>query len=90
MDTARVGEGDKDKAQPGLIRQAIEKEVRKMEGHGNWRCMAVVKDVRREYIRVVCRDEAELQHVKEAAQKISMPGARVLVLRDQLYLVKWR
>jgi hypothetical protein len=86
VDTSRVGEDDKDKAQPGAIRQAIEREVRKMEGHENWRCMAVVKDVRREYIRLTCRDEAELQHVKEAAQKISIPRARVL--RDQLYPVK--
>jgi hypothetical protein len=48
--------------------------------------MAVVKDVRREHIRVTCRDEVELQHVKEAAQKASIPGARVL--RDQLHPVK--
>ena len=86
VDTSRVEEDDKDKAQPGAIRQAIEKEVRKLEGRENWRCMAVVKDVRREHIRVTCRDEVELQHVKEAAQKASIPGARVL--RDQLHPVK--
>jgi hypothetical protein len=86
VDTSRVEEDDKDKAQPGAIRQAIEKEVRKMEGHENWRCMAVVKDIRREHIRITCRDEVELQHVKEAAQKAAIPGARVL--REQLHPVK--
>lgn len=37
-------------------------------------------------VRVICRDEGEAQIVKEAAQKISVPGVRVL--RDQLYLVR--
>ena len=37
-------------------------------------------------IRVACRDEAEHQRVKEAAQKTAAVGARVL--RDQPYPVK--
>ncbi len=37
-------------------------------------------------IKVVYTDEAELQRIKEAAQKTMAPGARVL--RDQLYPVK--
>jgi len=35
---------------------------------------------------VICRHEDEIQQVKEAAQKIEIPGIRVL--RDQLYPVK--
>jgi hypothetical protein len=35
---------------------------------------------------VICRDESETQLVKEVAQKISVPGVRVL--RDQLYPVR--
>ena len=49
--------------------------------------MAVVKDPRNIVrIRVTCRDEAELQWVKEAAQKSLVTGTRVL--QDQLYPVK--
>jgi hypothetical protein len=40
----------------------------------------------RERIRVACRDEAELQRLKEAAQKPAAEGARVLP--DELDLVK--
>ncbi|OWT42387.1 reverse transcriptase [Pochonia chlamydosporia 170] len=37
-------------------------------------------------IKVICRNEAELQLVKEVAEKTVVPGARVM--RDQLYPVK--
>lgn len=39
-----------------------------------------------ERVKVICRDEAELQRVKEAAQKTAVVGARVM--RGQLYAVK--
>ncbi|KAM4062556.1 endonuclease-reverse transcriptase domain-containing protein [Hirsutella rhossiliensis] len=39
-----------------------------------------------EQVKIICRDEAELQRVKEAAQKTAVTGARVM--RDQLYPVK--
>jgi hypothetical protein len=87
IDTSRVGEEERSKAQPGAVRKAIEEEIRTVEGHANWRCAAVIRDARNtERIRVACRDEAELQRVKEAAQKTAAAGARVL--RDQLYPVK--
>ena len=86
VDTSRVQEEDQGKAQPGTIRQAIEKEMRTTEGREGWRCAAVIRDPRNTTrIRITCRDESELQRVKEAAQK-SVSGARVL--RDQLYPVK--
>uniref|UniRef100_A0A093V3N6 Leucine-rich repeat protein SHOC-2 n=1 Tax=Talaromyces marneffei PM1 TaxID=1077442 RepID=A0A093V3N6_TALMA len=51
------------------------------------RCAAVVKDAKNaDRIKVVCRHEDEIQLVKEAAQKLKIPGLRVL--RDQLYPVK--
>jgi hypothetical protein len=78
IDTSRVGEEERSKVQPGTIRKAIEEEIRTLEGQENWRCAAV--------IRIACRDEAELQQVKKAAQKTAAAGARVL--RDQLYPVK--
>jgi hypothetical protein len=87
IDTSRVGEEDKNKANPGAIRKAIEDEMRTGEGQEKWRCAAVIRDARNtERIRVACRDEAELQRVKEAAKKTAAEGARVL--RDQLYPVK--
>lgn len=87
VDTSRVEEGDRQRTQVGGIRQAIEGEVRAKEGHETWRCAAVVKDARNaDRIKVICRSEAELQLVKEAAERTVVPGARVL--RDQLYPVK--
>jgi hypothetical protein len=87
IDTSRVGEEDKPKAQLAAVRQAIEKEIRETERRETWRCVAVTKDPKNiNRIRVTCRDEAELQKVKEAAQKTAARGARLL--RDQLYSVK--
>jgi hypothetical protein len=87
VDTSRVEEKDKDKAQPVTVRQAIEQEVRKSEDRKNWRCVAATKDPKNTArIRIAYRSEAELQLVKEAAQKSAATGARVL--RDQLYPVK--
>lgn len=87
VDTSRVEEEDKSKAEPAFIRQAIEREMRTRIDQDNWRCTAVIRDPRNmARIRVTCRNENELQLVKEAAQKIATPGARVL--RDQLYPVK--
>jgi hypothetical protein len=69
------------------IRETIEKEIRAREGQEKWRCAAVVKDVRKaDRVKLICRNEAELKLVKEVAQKIMVPGTRVL--RDQLYPVK--
>ncbi|KAL3713548.1 hypothetical protein TMatcc_002251 [Talaromyces marneffei ATCC 18224] len=87
IDTSRVGEDDKVKAQIANVRQLIEKEIQGNEEIRNWRCAAVVKDAKNaDRIKVVCRHEDEIQLVKEAAQKLKIPGLRVL--RDQLYPVK--
>ena len=87
VDTSKVEEENKDKVQPGVIRQAIENGMRTTEGHESWRCAAVIKDPRNPArIRITCRNEAELQYVKETAQKTLVPSVRVL--RDQLYPVK--
>ena len=87
IDTSRVEEQDRGRAQIGSIRQAIESEVRAKEGQATWRCAAVVRNSRNtEQVKIICRDEIELQRVKEAAQKTAVTGARVM--RDQLYPVK--
>ncbi|KJZ70127.1 hypothetical protein HIM_10497 [Hirsutella minnesotensis 3608] len=87
IDTSRVSESNKTKAQIGSIRQAIETEMRAMNGQETWRCAAVVRESRNaDRVKIVCRDEAELQMVKEAAQKTAVEGSRVM--RDQLYPVR--
>ncbi|KJZ68744.1 hypothetical protein HIM_11864 [Hirsutella minnesotensis 3608] len=63
IDTSRVEEQDRGRAQLGSIRQAVESEVRTKEGQTTWRLSA---------------DEIELQRVKEAAQKTAVTGARVM------------
>lgn len=87
IDTSRVEEKDKGRVQVADVRKAIETEVQTQENMGNWRCAAVVKEGRNpDRVRVVCRDEGEVKIVKNAAQKITVPGVRVL--RDQLYPVR--
>jgi hypothetical protein len=82
-----VEEKEKGKVQVADVRKAIEAEIRTRENMGDWRCAAVVKEARNpDRVKVVCRDEGEVQLVKEAAQKISVSGVRVL--RDQLYPVR--
>ncbi|KAF6527575.1 hypothetical protein HZS61_007877 [Fusarium oxysporum f. sp. conglutinans] len=62
IDTSRVSEEDRGKAQVGEVRQAIEEKVRAREGgQSNWRCAAVVKDL-----------------VREAAERTMVKGVRVL------------
>lgn len=89
IDTSSVSEEDKSKVQVGGIRQAIEDEVRKKEDRRGWQCAAVLKDTRcADRIKVICRDEKEMNIVKEAAEKTAVQIVRVL--RDQLYPVQDR
>lgn len=87
IDASRVEEENRDKAKAGGIRRAIEEEMRAAPERPDWRCAAVVQDAKRpDRIKIICRDEAEMQLVKEAAQKTAIPGTRVM--RDQYYPVK--
>lgn len=71
----------------GPIREAVETEIRMMEGYMHWRCCAVTVDPKNtNRIRIACRDEAEHQLVKEVAEAKIGAGARVL--RDELYPIK--
>jgi hypothetical protein len=70
----------------GMVRAAIEKEMRTLENQANWRCRAVTVDhLTQSRIRIACRSEDEHQLVKRAAEKI---GAGARVLRDELFPVK--
>lgn len=86
IDISRVNENEIE-TQPGTIRQTIEREMRTTREHEGWRCLAVNKDPRNSArVRIACRNETELQQVKEVAQRTVVAGARVL--RDQLYPIK--
>ncbi|KAH7247633.1 uncharacterized protein BKA55DRAFT_70561 [Fusarium redolens] len=87
IDTSPIGEEKKAKSQVREVRLAIEEKVRARDGRQSWRCAAVIKDTRNaDRIKVVCRDEAEMQLVREVAEKAVVKGTRVI--RDQLYPVK--
>jgi hypothetical protein len=82
IDTSRVGEEDRSKVHPGLIRQAIEEEIRAGDGQDKWRFAAVIGDGwNTERVRIACRNEAELQRVKEAARKTAAVVARAFLLK---------
>jgi hypothetical protein len=87
IDISGAGNDDSNKAQIGEVRQAIEAAVRTRKKDERWRCAAVIRGVRNaNIIKVICRDEAELHMVREAALGADMPGARIL--RERLYPVK--
>lgn len=87
IDTSGVAREDKDKAQVAEIRKTIERELRAMENKEQWRCAAVTKEARNpNRVKVICRSEEEARFVKEAIQKTTTPGLKVL--RDKLYPIK--
>jgi hypothetical protein len=61
INTSRVGEEERSKAQPGTIRKAIEEEIRTIEGQELWRYVAVIKDAKNhDRIKVTYRNKAKL------------------------------
>lgn len=87
VDTSRVEAEDITNIHPGVIRKAIETDIRTSSANESWKCVAITRDPKRaDRLRVTCRDEKELQAVKQAAENIRVPGLRIL--RDQLYPVK--
>ncbi|EED11818.1 hypothetical protein TSTA_109980 [Talaromyces stipitatus ATCC 10500] len=85
--TSKIVDNKSDRTSAGSIRAVVEKEIRTMENHMNWRCRAVIMDPKNAYqIRIACRDEAEHQLVKKVAEAKISAGARVL--RDKLYPIK--
>jgi hypothetical protein len=61
IDTSKVDESKQREVQLRAIRAAIENEMRTKEGSGNWRCAAVIRDLRNNAcIRVACWDERSI------------------------------
>ncbi|TIC97717.1 hypothetical protein CH35J_006558 [Colletotrichum higginsianum] len=92
IDTSRVEAEDGNKPNVGTIRAAVEKEMR-ADGHAGWRCQAITVNPRNgNLVRIVCRDDAEHQMVKQIAETKIAPGMRVR--DDDLYpimvdFVRW-
>jgi hypothetical protein len=87
IDTSNEVDNGDDRMSAGPIRAAVEKEIRTMENHANWRCRAVTVDPKNtNRIRIACRNEAEHQLVKKVA--VATIGAGARVLRDELYPIK--
>ncbi len=87
IDTSRATDGESDKPTAGRVRTAVEKEIRMMKDHANWRCRAVTMDPKNpNRVRIACRDEVEQQLVKQVAETKIATGVRVL--RDELYPIK--
>ena len=78
-------EGGENVINMAKLRETIEKEIRKKE---QWyKCMAITRDHRSQHrVRILCRNEKELDLVKEAANTTASKGTKIL--RDQLYPVK--
>ena len=69
------------------LRKKVEEEIQKSEGDKLFQCRAITRDRRTQHrVRILCRNEEELDKVKEAATVTATEGARVL--RDQLYPIK--
>jgi hypothetical protein len=87
IDISKMTDKESGRTTAGSIRAAVEKEIRAMENHMNWRCRAVTVDPKNtNRIRIACRDESEHQLVKKVAEAKVGAGARVL--RDELYPIK--
>ncbi|EXK77636.1 hypothetical protein FOQG_17656 [Fusarium oxysporum f. sp. raphani 54005] len=87
IDISGAGDSDSIKAQIGEVRQVIEAAVRTRKKDERWRCAAVIRGARNtNIIKVICRNEAELHMVREAALGADMRGAKIL--KQRLYPVK--
>lgn len=79
-------EGEKERL-PAAIRQGVQEVIREEMKDPQWKCLAVKRDTRTPTrVRILCRNEKELDLVREAAEKTKPEGARVL--RAQLYPVR--
>jgi hypothetical protein len=87
LDTSRVAEEEGPKVSAGKIRSRVEDKIRNKDGHEDWRCRAVTMSPKRPHrVKIICRDETELQLVKKAAEVTAVSGTRIL--RDELFPIK--
>ncbi|KAF4332053.1 reverse transcriptase, partial [Fusarium beomiforme] len=87
VDISRVPEDRLRDATPTIIRKTVEQEMRQSSDQPYWRCVAVTRDGRNaNRLRIIGRNEEEIQKIKTILETRKAPGARVL--RDQLYPIK--
>ncbi|KAF4436024.1 hypothetical protein F53441_13343 [Fusarium austroafricanum] len=87
VDTSRVPEDHIGDATPTMIHKTVEREMRRLSDQPQWRCAAVTRDGRNaNRLRIIGRNEEEIQKIKTILETRKAPGARVL--RHQLYPIK--
>jgi hypothetical protein len=87
VDTSRVPEDHIGDATPTIIHKTVEQDMRQLSDQPHWRCVAVTRDGRNtNRLRIIGRNEEEIQKIKTILETRKAPGARVL--RDQLYPIK--
>lgn len=87
VDTSRVPEDHIGDATPTIIRKTVKQEMRQSSDQPHWRCVAVTRDRQNaNRLRIIGRNEEEIQKIKTILETRKAPGTRVL--RDQLYPIK--
>jgi hypothetical protein len=87
VDISRVPKDHIRDATPTIIRKAIEQEMQQSSDQPHWQCVAVTRDgLNANRLRIIGRNEEEIQKIKTILETRKAPGARVL--RDQLYPIK--
>ncbi|EXM15014.1 hypothetical protein FOTG_16631 [Fusarium oxysporum f. sp. vasinfectum 25433] len=87
VDTSRVPEDHLGDVTPTMIRKTVEQEMRQSSDQPRWRCVAVTRNGRNaNRLRIIGRNEDEIQKIKTILETRKAPGARAL--RDQLYPIK--
>lgn len=46
IDTSKMADNENERLSAGLVRKAVETEIRAMENYINWRCCAVMVDLK--------------------------------------------
>ncbi|RKK27410.1 hypothetical protein BFJ66_g16667 [Fusarium oxysporum f. sp. cepae] len=79
VDTSRVLEDHLGDVTPTMIRKTVEQEMRQSSDQPRWRCVAVTRDGRKaNRLRIIGRNEEEVQKIKTILETRKAPGARVL------------
>lgn len=74
-------------ATPTIIHKTVKQEMQASSDKPHWRCVAVTRDRRNaNRLRIIGRNEEEIQKIKTILEARKAPGARVL--RNQLYPIK--
>lgn len=79
IDTTEVPIEKREQATPGPLRKAIEEEVQKDRTQHGWKCVAATKPFGKSgKVKIIGRNDADIQKVEQAVPKIPIQGLRIL------------